>query len=142
MSSKTKELIHIAKHIKKTIRPFYSFASFVDKQLENMPFYADITNLIYDLVMSFDEIKDNLMDVFGLEQVKYQIQVGKIEPHFTVKEITKNTLELIKMTDRILSSTNKKHIRKDDLLNVYFRIEEQIILLIVWFNSYLNHMYN
>jgi len=145
MRPKTTELIRIAKQVRKTIKPFYSFAVFVYNQLENMPSYTDAANLIYDLVMSFDDTKDDIMNAFGLEKVKYEIQIDKIEPRSIVREITKQALNLIKMADKILAKTNGKPTNlpnKDDLLNAYLYLEEHIILLILWFNSYLRHTYN
>jgi len=145
MKPKTTELIRIAKTIKKAIKPFYSFALFVYNQLENMPSYIDAANLIYDLVMSFDDAKDDIMNAFGLEKVRYEIQTSKIEPYVIVKEITKQSLNLMKMSDRILAKPNRKYTErptKDDLLQVYLLLEEHIILLIFWFNSYLRHIYN
>ncbi|MFP3256879.1 MAG: hypothetical protein RXO36_03670 [Candidatus Nanopusillus acidilobi] len=145
MRPKTIELIRIAKQIRKAIKPFYSFALFVNKQIDNASPYTDTVNLIYDLVSSFDDAKDQLMSAFGLEKVRYEIQVSRIEPNKVVKEITNHTLNLIKMADRILAKTNGKPIKsptRDDLLNTYLNIEEHIVLLIVWCNSYLNHIYN
>jgi hypothetical protein len=145
MKQKPTELIRIAKQVKKAIGPFYSFALIVDKQIRDIPFYTDTANLIYDLVMSFDEIKDKIMTAFGIESVKYKIQIDKIDPYFVVKEITKRTLDLIRMADSILSKTNGKYTRlptREELLDAYFRLEQQVVLLIVWLNSYLNHMYN
>ena len=145
MKPKQMELIRIAKRVKKAIKPFYSFALFVNTRLESVSPYTDTINLIYDLVTYFDDAKDQLMSAFGLEQVRYEIQIGRIEPYGIVKEITKQALNLIKMADRILAKTNGKHTgmpNKDDLLKAYLNLEEHIVLLIVWFNSYLNHMYN
>jgi hypothetical protein len=145
MRQKPTELISIAKQVKKAIGPFYSFALIVDKQIRDIPFYTDVANIIYDLVMSFDEIKDKIMTAFEIESVKYKIQIDKIDPYSVVKEITKQTLDLIRMTDSILSRTNGKHTRpptREDLLDAYFRLEQQVVLLIVWLNSYLNHVYN
>ena len=151
MRPKPNELIRIAKQVKKAIEPFYSFALIVDKQIRDIPFYTDTINLIYDLVSYFDDIKDQLMSAFGLEQVRYKIQISRIEPYAIVKEITKRTLNLIKMTDKILTKSNRKPTsmprtarlpNKDDLLKAYLDLEEQIVLLIVWCNSYLNHIYN
>jgi len=145
MKPKQMELIRIAKQVKKAIKPFYSFALFVNTRLESVSPYTDTINLIYDLVTYFDDAKDQLMSAFGLEQVRYEIQISRIEPYGIVKEITKQALNLIKMTDRILAKTNGKHTgmpNKDDLLKAYLNLEEHIVLLIVWFNSYLNHMYN
>jgi hypothetical protein len=145
MKPKSTELIRIAKQVRKTIGPFYSFAMFVDKQLGVIPFYTDVANFIYDLVTAFDEIKDKIMDVFGVESVKYTIQIGKIDPYHVVRTITKYASDLMRMLDSILSKTDGKHTTlptKEDLLNAYFMLEQQIVLLIVWLNSYLNHVYN
>jgi len=145
MRQKSTELIRIAKQVKKAIKPFYSFALFVDRQIENITPYTDTINLIYDLVTYFDDAKDQLMSAFGLEKVRYEIQISRIEPYAIVKEITKHALNLIKMTDKILTKTNDKHKKipnKDDLLKAYLNLEEQIVLLILWCNSYLNHIYN
>jgi len=161
MKQKPKELIHIAKQVKKAIKPFYSFALFVTNKLEDVTPYTDTINLIYDLVTSFDDAKDQLMSAFGLEKVRYEIQVIRIEPYAVVREITEQALNLIKMADKILTKsngkpTNDKHKNgkhtslprqtsmpnRDDLLKAYLDLEEQIVLLIVWCNSYLNHIYN
>jgi len=157
MKQKPTELMRIAKQIKKAIKPFYSFALYVNKQLENTTPYTDTINIIYDLVTYFDDVKDQLMSVFGLEKVRYEIQISKIEPYAVVREITKHALNLIKMTDKILAKSNGKHTsmprptsmpqttripNKDDLLKAYLNLEEHIVLLIVWCNSYLNHIYN
>jgi len=145
MKPKPMELIRIAKQVKKAIGPFYSFALIVDKQIRDIPFYIDVANIIYDLVMSFDEIKDKIMTAFGVESVKYRIQISEINPYFVVKEIIKRTLDLIRMADSILSKTSSKYTRlptRKDLLDAYFRLEQQVVLLIVWLNSYLNHVYN
>ena len=139
------ELIHIAKQVRKAIGPFYSFVLIVDKQIRDIPFLTDVANIIYDLIMSFDEIKDMIMTAFEIESVKYKIQIDKIDPYFVVREITKRTSDLIRITDSILSRTNGKYTRlptREDLLDAYFRLEQQVILLIVWLNSYLNHVYN
>jgi len=151
MKQKPMELIRIAKQVRKVIGPFYSFALIVDRQIENITPYTDTVNLIYELVTYFDATKDQLMSAFGLEHVRYEIQVSKIEPHAIVKEITKHALNLIKMTDKILTKTNGKHVtttqqtslpNRNDLLKAYLNLEELIALLIVWCNSYLNHIYN
>ena len=145
MRPKPNELIRIAKQVKKAIGPFYSFALIVDKQIRDIPFYTDVANLIYDLIMSFDEIKDKIMTAFEIESVKYKIQIDKIDPYSVVKEITKRTWDLIRMTNSILSRSNGKYTRpltREDLLDAYFRLEQQVVLLIVWLNSYLNHVYN
>jgi hypothetical protein len=161
MKQNPTELIHIAKQVKKAIGPFYSFAKFVDRQIENITPYTDTVNLIYDLITYFNDVKDQLMSAFGLEKVRYEIQVSRIEPYAIVKEITKHALNLIKMAETILTKINEKpqncnHINgkhtnlsqttrlpnKDDLLKAYLNLEEQIVLLIVWCNSYLNHIYN
>jgi len=161
MKQKPTELIRIAKQVKKAIKPFYSFAKFVDRQIENITPYTDTINLIYDLVTSFDDAKDQIMSAFGLEKVRYEIQVSRIEPYAIVKEITKHALNLIKMTDKILTTSNDKHTNgihinrkptsmsrqtripnRDDLLKAYLNLEEHIVLLILWCNSYLNHIYN
>jgi len=151
------ELIRIAKQVRKAIGPFYSFAVFVNKQLENETPYTDKLNLIYNLVMYFDDIKDGIMSAFGLEHIKYEIKISKIEPYDAVKEITKHALNLINMADKILTKPNGKQTsmsrptsmprqtripNKDDLLKAYLNLEQQIVLLIVWCNSYLNHIYN
>jgi len=139
------DLIRIAKQVRKTIKPFYSFALFVNNKLEVISPYTDTVNLIYDLVTYFDDVKDNLMSAFGLEKVRYEIQISKIEPYSVVKEITKHALNLIKMADKILSKSNGKHTKlptRDDLLNAYLNLEEHIVLLILWCDSYLNHVYN
>ena len=161
MRPKATELVRIAKQVKKAIGPFYSFALFVNRQFENVTPYTDTINLIYDLVTYFDDAKDQLMPAFGLEKVRHEIQVIKIDPYAIVKEITKHALSLIKMADKILTKSNGKPTNgnntngkqtsmpqttripnKDDLLKAYLNLEEQIVLLIVWCNSYLNHMYN
>jgi len=161
MKQKPTELIRIAKQVKKAIKPFYSFAKFVTRRLDNVSPYTDTVNLIYDLVTSFDDAKDQLMSAFGLEQVRYEIQISRIEPYAIVREITKHALNLIKMTDKILAKpngkptngnhTNGKHTsmprqtripNRDDLLKAYLNLEEHIVLLILWCNSYLNHIYN
>jgi len=145
MKPKTTELIHIAKQIKKAIKPFYSFALYVNNKLEDISPYTDTINLIYDLVTYFDDAKDQLMSAFGIEKVRYEIEISKIEPYAVVKEITKHALNLLKMADNILTKSNDKHktlSTKDDLLNAYLTLEEHIVLLILWCNSYLNHMYN
>ena len=145
MRQKPMELIRIAKQVRKVIGPFYSFVLIVDKQIRDIPFLTDVANLIYDLIMSFDEIKDNIMTAFEIESVKYKIQIDKIDPYFVVKEITKRTWDLIRMTNIILSKTHGKYTRlptREDLLDAYFRLEQQVVLLIVWLHSYLNHVYN
>jgi len=145
MGPKTTELIRIAKQVRKTITPFYSFAVFVHKKLESIPYYTDTANLIYDLVTSFDEIKDQLMSLFGLETIVFEIYTNIIEPHAVVKEITNQALNLINMSDKILAKTNEKQTKlptKEELLKVYLSLEEHIVLLIFWFNSYLRHIYN
>ena len=145
------ELIRIAKQVRKAIGPFYSFALFVNKQLESIAPYTDTINLIYELVTYFDDAKDQLMSAFGLEKVRYEIQISRIEPYAIVKEITKQALNLINMTDKILAKTNEKPKNfpqttripsRNDLLKAYLNLEKQIVLLIVWYNSYLNHIYN
>ena len=139
------ELIRIAKQVRKAIKPFYLFALFVAKQLENVPYHTVTTHFVYELIASFDDIKNDIMTAFGLETIRYEIQSSKIEPYTVVKEITKHAWNLIKMTEKILTKPNGKPIKlptKDDLLNSYLMLEEHIILLIVWFDSYLRHMYN
>jgi|GEM_PF-3917518 len=151
MGQKPMELIRIAKQVRKAIGPFYSFALFVNKQLESIAPYTDTINLIYELVTYFDDAKDQLMSAFGLEKVRYEIQISRIEPYAIVKEITKQALNLINMTDKILAKTNEKPKNfpqttripsRNDLLKAYLNLEKQIVLLIVWYNSYLNHIYN
>jgi len=161
MKQKPMELIRIAKQVKKAIKPFYSFALFVDRQIENITPFTDTVNLIYNLVTYFDDVKDQLMSAFGLEKVRYEIQISRIEPYAIVKEITKHALSLIKMADKILARSNGKPTdgnhtngkptsmpqqtripNRDDLLKAYLNLEEHIVLLIVWCNSYLNHIYN